>query len=88
LPASDGLHTRTNDFSHVRTGEQRQRGNTGKFAGQVEYSADEEVEDENLYQQRRAAHQFDVQGREIAQGRVIRQSAQARGQPDDQTQYA
>ena len=88
LPASDGLHARADDFSHVRTGEQRQRGNTGKFAGQVEYSADKEVEDKDLHQQRRAAYQFYIQRREVTQGRVVRQPAQAGGQADDQTQHA
>ncbi|EFI64036.1 hypothetical protein BCSJ1_25876, partial [Bacillus cereus SJ1] len=77
LSAGDGLHAGPDDLGHVGAGEQRQRRNPGELAGQVEHGADEEVEDEDLHQQRRAAHQLDVDRRQVVQGRVLRQPAEA-----------
>ncbi|MNO74340.1 hypothetical protein D3C76_653360 [compost metagenome] len=86
LALGDRLHASTDDFGHVSTSKQCQRRYPGKLAGQVEHGADEEVEDEDLHQQRRAAHQFDIDGRQVAQGRVVRQPAQSGEQADHQAQ--
>src|SRR5471030_2502999 len=88
LTTGDRLHAGADDLGHIGAGEQRQRGDPGEFPGQVHHGADEEVENEDLHQQWRAAYQFDINGREIAQGRVAGQAAQAGGKTDQQAEYA
>ncbi|MNP10263.1 hypothetical protein D3C76_1024060 [compost metagenome] len=88
LPAGDGLHAGADDFRHVGAGEQCQRGDPGELAGEVQHGADEEVEDEDLHQQRRTAHQFDVDGGQVAQGGVVRQPAEAGDEADCQPEGA
>ncbi|MNM81607.1 hypothetical protein D3C81_936180 [compost metagenome] len=86
LALGDGLYAGTNDFGHVGAGEQRQCRHPGKLAGQVEHGTDEEVEDEDLYQQRCTAHQFDIHRRQVTQRRVAGQAAEAGEQADQQAQ--
>ncbi|MNJ51733.1 hypothetical protein D3C77_470460 [compost metagenome] len=88
LPLGNRLHTGADDFGHVRAGKQCQCSHPGELAGQVEHGADEEVENEDLYQQWRAAHQLDVDRGQVTQGRVVRQAAEAGKQTDHQAQHA
>ena len=88
LAAGDGLHAGTDDLGHVGAGEQRQRRHASELAGEVQHGADEEVEDEYLHQQRRTAHQLDVEGREVVQGRILRQAAETGEQADEQAERA
>ena len=60
LPASicplvDGADAGAHDFRHVGAGEDCQRRHPGREAIQIEYSADKEIDDEDLHQQRGAA---------------------------------
>ncbi|MNZ55274.1 hypothetical protein D3C78_731970 [compost metagenome] len=88
LALGDRLHTGADDLGDIGAGKQRQRRHPGKLPGQVEHGTDEEIEDENLYQQRRTAYQLDIHRRQVTQGRVVRQPAEPGKQADQQPQHA
>ena len=57
LPLVDGADTGADDLRHIGAGKDRQRGDPGGEAIEVQHGADKEVDDEDLHQQRRATDQ-------------------------------
>ncbi|MNC13252.1 hypothetical protein D3C75_609900 [compost metagenome] len=74
----DGADAGAHDFGHIGAGEDGQRRYPGGESVEVEHSADKEIDDEDLHQQRGAANELHIGDRQVAQGGIGGEAGEAR----------